>query len=314
MKVIALIAILSLVTISNCADAKCDTFKCASGVTVPDGSCLKKVTTDGKKVGHIALQCKAPQVCPVEKIPTDDEVKCAEPAKPAALKDRVDGEACSADVKCVDGIECTNSKCVGKAKDADCTGLGQCAVGLYCNLTSKKCTAQIADEKTECLMDFDCANNLTCVGKKCLAYGSQENGTEVPSQLSCKSNETTRDGTKTVCSTTTLQGSNWKCSDAGQTQCKYTVKTSTETKDVAMDCVCSLSNATVQYCPGDNSKNSNKATAVTGVHTLRRFSADTKITVPWPYLEEADSCVKSLLNASFIKSAFAVLAALVVLL
>ena len=216
MKVIALIAILSLVSISNCADAKCDTFKCASGVTVPDGSCHKKVTTDGKKVGHISLQCKAPQVCPLASAadPSQDETKCAEPAKPEPLKDRVDGEACSADVKCVEGIECTNSKCVGKAVDAECSGLGQCQVGLYCNFSTKKCAKQIGDDKTECTMDFDCANTLTCVAKKCVAYGSQENGTEVSSQLACKSNEATREGDKFVCSTTTLQGSNWKCSSA----------------------------------------------------------------------------------------------------
>jgi len=311
MKVIALIAILSLVSISNCADAaKCNTWKCASGVTVPEGSCVKKVAVDGKKVGHISLQCKAPQVCPLASAadPNQDETKCAEPAKPEPLKDRLDGEACSDTVKCLDTLPCTNNKCVGRAKDAECNSPAQCAVGLSC--LAGKCAAQIADDKTECTMDFDCANNLTCVSKKCVAYGSQELGTTVQSQLACKSGEVTDN----KCSQTTLQGSNWKCSDAGQTKCKYTVKTDVETKDKEYDCVCSLSNASTQYCPADTSKNNVKFSPVTGVQTVRRFDGVVANGVAWPALEEADSCLRQLLNASYIKSALAIIAALVVLL
>jgi hypothetical protein len=301
---IALIAILSLASISNAADAKCDTFKCAT-IAVPEGSCIKAATQDNKKVYHIKLQCKDTEVCAMT---GEDETKCKTIPTPER-KNGIDTDACEKKEECYTGLECTDKKCVGKANDSECTSAYDCKVGSSC--IGGKCKAQIPDDKTECASDFDCANTHFCNSKKCTAYYTLDNGAEISadSKNYCKSRETFRDGAKVYCATSTLQGSEWKCSADAQTKCKYTIKTTEEKKDQERDCTCSLSNATVQYCPADNSKLPAQANAATGVHTTKRW-ASVKNAAAWPLLEGADSCLAKLASSSFIKVAVAVLSVL----
>lgn len=308
MKVIALIAILSLVSISNCADAKCDTWKCAaSGVEVKADNCAKRVTADGKKVTNINFQCKAPMVCPADVLlnpASGDDVPCA----PVAITGRVDGETCADNIKCVDKVTCTSGKCVGLAKDAECANNNQCATGFYCK--DKKCTAQIADDKVECASSEDCVNTMGCLAKKCTAYGSQKEGVETMDAALCASGEIAQEDAKFVCAKSTLEDKEFTCG-ADQKICKYTVTGAKETKAVERNCECSLSNATTQYCPADSTKMT-KNTATAGVQTTRRFAGQS--TPGWPRMEGADDCLKKVYaSSSYVKSVLAVLAVLALL-
>jgi hypothetical protein len=308
MKVIALIAILSLVSISNCADAKCDTWKCAaSGVEVKADNCAKRVTVDGKKVTNINFQCKSPMVCPVEVIvnpASGDDVPCA----PVAIVGRVDGETCADNIKCVDKVTCTSGKCVGLAKDAACKFSTECATGFYCK--AEKCTAQIADDKTECATSEECVNTMGCLAKKCTAYGTQKEGVETMEAALCASGEFGQEDAKFVCAKSKLEDKDFNCA-ADQKVCKYTVTGAKETKAVERNCECSLSNASTQYCPADSSKMA-KITPNGGVHTSRRFAGQSAST--WPRMEGADDCLKRVFaNSSYVKSVLAVLAVLALL-
>lgn len=311
MKVFAIIAILALATVS-CADSICPSFKCAT-VDVPEGSCVKNVLTEGQKVGHISLKCKAPAVCPVMDALSQmtDETKCATPAE-VKLTNQVDGQACEADkITCFDKVTCTDKKCVGLKVDSECTDPHQCATGLSCQ--EGKCKAQISDDK-KCANDYDCVNNKGCLEGKCTEYGSLDAGKDPKGNaLLCKSFEVV--GESYLCGTLKLDD-DLKCK-ADQKECKYTVVTDKETKGGATkECMCNFSNAKEKYCQPDSTKNGVRSVKFnTSVHTsLRITDTPVSITSAWPISDGIDSCLKALINTNYIKAAFGLVAALVVLL
>lgn len=297
---IALIAILSLAAVSQAADDKCDTFKCAT-VDVPAGSCIKAVAVNGKKQYNIKLQCKAEELCQMD---GSDETKCTAKPTPPKVTGALDTETCDDDTNCWTGLKCTDKKCVGNAADVDCKVAQDCKVGMSCQ--ASKCKAQITDDKTACTDDWDCVNTMTCNSdKKCVAYYSLKNGATATSAEQCESREISAEG---KCQKSALQGTEWKCA-ADATKCKYTITTDKETKDVEKNCVCSFSDPNQQYCPADNSKLPAAQNAATGVHTRRRWPV--KAQGPsWPLLEGADSCVRALASSSYIRIGVAVLAIL----
>lgn len=157
------------------------------------GVCIN--ITDSRNKIHLLKSCDPGYYCQTN-MTANRTVFCQ--LKPA-LNKTLPGEFCKLNTEC-DSNNCgTSGVCIGKLTNKTCKTHADCDIGLFCNITSFKCSKQLIFGEN-CTSSFECANNCGCNKGKCAYYYSLSNNIQANNPETCYSgyiqNETCSEGRK----------------------------------------------------------------------------------------------------------------------
>ncbi len=221
----------------------CATYTCD---TLAENTCtLKNITA---VPNSFKLQkCDDASFCPYN--PLDSADSCS----PRPATTYYPGSACKSSQDCVFGVDlpCEAGMCTGKFGNQNCTAPTECMIGLTCRLSAnateedpfKTCQSQLG-AGGECVNELDCMNNMGCHEKKCTAYFSLADDTEVATQNArvCSSGYAL-DG---QCKTLMLQNATSTCEN--DDSCVYTDMSLNSTVTLQNACSCGYNRVSEKYC------------------------------------------------------------------